>query len=393
MFKKLFVAALAALSLMPSVAKAGNTDNLVFRGVMLDWYTYDKNRDTNKTEWYQIGPGYYDMQTGQLFSNQGLFEVALDPQSSKDDKFVGMDFVFRHNVCYGNAGAVYTRNALYTFFLHETEESQMSEEGGEYEILVRKWDVEKGTYQNVGRLQNSPTDLTYDPYTGKVYGMFYLTSSVDGELDYTYELCELDMNTFEVRQISHAGFDIYNEPRAIAINSKGEIYGISQRGVVLKFNKDNGSYTEVGNIGFRTQEKMMSAAFDFRTDKLYFLGYKNDGIRDHADTSGTNNHLTIAEGGRDTAIYEINTETGAATLLSNCEQVDIDIEAAKVTKVGKIMLTGLWIEGSYDDIPDAIVNVNADARGTGVTYNVAGQRVADSQKGFVIRDGKKFIQK
>lgn len=347
---KLFGAALA-IAAMAAPSVLAEESNLVFRGVMQDWYTYDKNNDTGKTEWHQVSPGYVDPNTGKVFSNQGLFEVALDPTSAKADKFVGMDFVFRHNVCYGNAGSVFTGNALYTFFFHETQESQESTEyvdESQYEILVRKWNIATATYETVGKLANSATDLTYDPVNDKVYGIFRIHEGEAGEEDYWYELCELDMNTFQVRQISHCQFDYFYEPRAIAINSKGEIYGINQRGIVMKFDKETGDCKEIGNIGFRTQDKMMSAAFDWRTDKLYWLGYKNDGKKDPAVTDGTNNTLTIAEGGRDTGLFEINTETGVATLLSNCEQVNIDIEAAKITKFGKICLTGLWVEGGYE---------------------------------------------
>jgi hypothetical protein len=37
--------------------------------------------------------------------------------------------------------------------------------------------------------------------------------------------------------------------------------------------------------------------------------------------------------------------------------------------------------------------VKADNMGNGLRYNLAGQRVDNSYKGLVVKDGKKFIQK
>lgn len=343
--KRIFKGVLALMLLAPAAPAMAQDDNIIVRGNIIDWYYYGKDYtgSTSAEGWNQMPTGGY----GGVPANFGLFEICVNPSLPKADKFVGMDFIMRNHICYGNAGGVYTGDAFYSFFFHETEESQMTnEEAGseEYEILVRKWDIEKNTYTTLGRLPFQPTDLTYDPVNDKVYGIFRLYA--DG--DYCYELCELNMEDFSVRQISHAQFDYFYEPRAIAINSKGDIYGINQRGQVLRFNKDNGMYREVGNVGFRTQERYMSAAFDFRTDKLYWMGYKNDGKIDPAATDGTNNTLSIKDGGRDTGLYEVDTKTGVATLLSNCELKEFDMETMKLNWCGKVQLTGMWIDGSFE---------------------------------------------
>lgn len=340
-----FAKGLVALSFV-ATATTAMADDIIVRGNIVDWYYYGKDYtgSTSGEGWNQMPTGWG---TEQNPYNIGLFEICVNPDLAKEDKMVGMDFIMRNHICYGNAGGVYTGDAFYSFFFHETPESQESNEevgSEEYEILIRKWDIEQNKYTTLGRLPYQATDLTYDPVNDKVYGIFRLYSE---EGDYCYELCELNMEDFSIRQISHAQFDYYYEPRAIAINSKGDIYGINQRGMLLRFNKDNGMYREVGNIGFRTQEKYMSAAFDFRTDKLYWMGYKNDGIKYQGDTSGTNNKLSIAEGGRDTGLYEVDTKTGKATLLTNCELKEFDYETMKLNWCGKIVLTGMWIDGSF----------------------------------------------
>lgn len=336
---------MAALAIMP--AANATAENVVINGNIIDWYYYGKDIHSSNTGWYQMPVGGIDTP-----ANLGMFQIAIDPSSTKEDKYVGMDFMadnLRNHVLYSNAGGVFTGDYFYSFFMHETPESQESNEeyGSEdWEILIRKWDLETGKYETLDkRLPAQPTDLTYDPINDRVYGIFRIFTE---EEDYYYELCELDMETFEVRQISHEMFDTYQDPRALAINSKGEIYGITQRGEVLKFDKETGACTRVGNTGFCTQERMMSAAFDFRTDKLYWLGYVNDGIKDHSDTSGSNNHLSIAEGGRDTGIFEVNTTTGVATLLSKPEHKEFDYEAMKLNWAGKVQMTGIWVDGSFE---------------------------------------------
>lgn len=59
---------------------------------------------------------------------------------------------------------------------------------------------------------------------------------------------------------------------------------------------------------------------------------------------------------------------------------------------GETLATPQHIYWTVDPTATAIKNVETKA-GNGYTYNVIGQRVADSQKGLVIRDGKKIIKK
>lgn len=59
---------------------------------------------------------------------------------------------------------------------------------------------------------------------------------------------------------------------------------------------------------------------------------------------------------------------------------------------GETLATAQHIYWTVDPTTTAIKNVNAKA-GSNATYNILGQRVADSQKGLVIRNGKKYLMK
>lgn len=365
MKKNLFAcAAFAAMLSLPTMASAEN-ESVVINGSLIDWYYYgnDYTGGTSGKGWHQqsTGGGAWIDENGVAHStgapNYGLFSFILNPGASKP---LLPEFLIRNTVLYSNAGGVYTGDAYYSFFMSETgwEDNQGGEVGSEtYTVKVRKWtwdgvDETTGLYKNVaykevGTMTTQPIDLTYDPFNDIVYGIFY-----DGS---TYKVGTLDMETFKVSNISREGL-LYGAPQCIAINSEGELYAIDASGNVYTVSKTDGKLTTIGNVGFKSQPRRMSATFDFRTDKLYWVGYMNSGKIDPAATSGTNNTLSIADGGRDTGVYEVNTTTGEATLIGKTDFHDIELEYDENGQIigvksdntyGKMQLTGIYVENSF----------------------------------------------
>lgn len=132
---------------------------------------------------------------------------------------------------------------------------------------------------------NVPSDLTYDPVTGNVYGFFWNDTTqeydVFGRFNLVYgeaePISEIDRNAF-----------------AIAANAAGEIYGIwGYTGWLIKINPATGTYEQIGRTGF-SPGYVNSLAFDDATGKLYWTA--ND------DAGGS-------------YLFEVNTQTGAATEL------------------------------------------------------------------------------
>lgn len=371
----ILAASLAALLAAPALAQ---TEEVVINGAVIDWYAYGRDIHTNEMGWIQMIPGSVDHE-----SNVGLMSLGVNTSLAKPLYYNG--FPLRDNQFYANSGGVYTGDAYYTFFQHEVgwEQTMETEVGQEtYETIVYKWkwdsmqvNEEEGlkavnaTKQKWGVLGYSFTDFTYDPINDKIYGIAYINSNnSDG-----YKLVEVDLtkqNNLKVRVISREAQMLTSELRCIAINSKGQLYGLDSRGSFYKVDKEDGSLTLVGNTGIVSQERMMSATFDFRTDKLYWVGFVNDGKIPGAGTSGTNTTLSVADGGRDTGVFEIDTETGKATLIgeTNFKQsvqvVDDEGDLVWTTqKYGKMQLTGIYVEGSFQkhniDQRVSIVNVPA----------------------------------
>lgn len=346
--KKLFAGAVLALLGLPATANAQTDEPVYINGSVLTWYYYGKDIHSSTIGWNEVGPGSVDQP-----SNIGLMTWGIDATRAEGKQFVLTDFPIRHNLFYGNAGGVFTGDAYYTFSELEVgwEDNLDGEVGSEsYQIVVRKWTWEVDSvgnytnlkYQNVGKIYNNPTDLTYDPLNDIVYGVF---TDNDGN----YKLGTLDMSTLKITYISRESMALTGELRTLACNSKGELYGTDKSGNVYQVNTTDGSLRTIGNMGFPNQQKMQSAAFDYRTDKLYWLGYMNNG-KISAATDGTNNTLSIADGGRDTGLYEINTETGEATLIGDTYRTqmtyDVNGDPNGIQKERGFQLTGIYVVGS-----------------------------------------------
>lgn len=363
---KLYVAALATAMVMPASAQNGP---VVINGSLINWYYYGKDYtgSTSGEGWNQqpTGGGAWIewLEDGTSVThptgaaNYGLLSLELDPGKPKP---LLPEFLIRNTVLYSNCGGLYMGgNEYYSFFGHEANfgENMESEYGSEeYEILVRKWTWDgvnpDGSYSNVkyeqvGKMYNQPTDLAYDPENDIVYGIF---STSDGN----YKLGTLDMKSFKINWISREAMAFTGELRTLACNSKGELYGTDKSGNIYHVDKTDGKLTTIGNMGFKSQQMMMSATFDYRTDKMYWLGFLNNG-KNSASTEGTNTTLSVADGGRDTGLYEINVETGEATLIGKTDFVDVEMVYgedgitpvdAKVNKYGKMQLTGIYVDGS-----------------------------------------------
>ena len=232
---------------------------------------------------------------------------------------------------YGNCGAIHKGNYYWTFFGGESgSEDDPYNFDTEYgyaanKIVVRKWNDQ--TWAQVGDAVTYPensglsfTDLTYDANDDQVYAIILSISGSGDDAFSGYRFGTLDLETMTVNIISQK--DLYTEVRAIAAHPNGNLYAVDYSGYLYTINKQTGELTQVGTNANRhkNQRRMQSMVVDWRTGKMYFAGYMNDGS-DHS-----------REGNRyGTAVYEVNIETGAFTQL--------------FTFPNKEMVTGLYVQG------------------------------------------------
>jgi hypothetical protein len=150
----------------------------------------------------------------------------------------------------------------------------------------------RSSYQEVD-IVNVPIDLTYDPVTKKCYGFFYNENDY-GEYS---RFCSYSTSTGEatdIAEMTRAGF-------AIAANSAGELYGIwGYTGWLVKINPKTGLVDQIGRTGIYPGYQN-SLTFDDTTGKLYWSSNDENG---------------------NSALYEVNIETGAATLIRKFDNND-----------------------------------------------------------------------
>ena len=376
--KTIFAGALAALLGMPTMANAQTEVPVTIIGSLINSYSYGKDPTTGSSEvgWHQtaVGGGAWIDNDGVAHAtgapNIGLMAINKDNVSTakvdhwsivdgasitSDTKVIDdFDWLIRDHMLYSLPSGVYVGgNTYYSFYMREVDAaSNIDSEYGseEYEVVVRKytWDIEEGTgkyinakRQEVGKMRTQPIDLTYDPFNDVVYGIFY-----DGN---TYKIGTLDMETLKVTNISREGL-LYGAPKCIAVNSQGELYAIDASGNVYSVSKQDGRLTTIGNVGFKSQDQYMSATFDLRTDKLYWIGFINNGKNTYA-TDGTNTTLAPSLGGHDTGLFEVDTNTGAATLIGELYQpvgAEMD-EKGKLVYHGYrgLQITGIYVDGCF----------------------------------------------
>ena len=154
------------------------------------------------------------------------------------------------------------------------------------------WTV-KTTYRG-GSAESLASDLTFDPVTGNIYGVFY---------DANYSSClrfgtlELD-NPIEGAYTSKLIAELPERMVGIAANQKGVIYAIGVSGNLYTIDKQTGNATVVGSTGVsEVSPFFQSACCNMQTGTIYWSScYGSYG---------------------DFGIYEVNPTSGAANLIGD----------------------------------------------------------------------------
>jgi hypothetical protein len=146
-----------------------------------------------------------------------------------------------------------------------------------YVVNCSTWKLETSYDQT---LYHMASDLAYDPIKKVAYGCFY-----GGEDVYVWGYMD-PANECGVTQIAVLGGELV----AVAINSVGEAYGITNSGTLVKINKETGELTSIGYTGI-TPAYMQTATFD-ENNTLYWAAGFTDGSTGLFTVDLTNGHVT-----------------------------------------------------------------------------------------------------
>lgn len=109
-------------------------------------------------------------------------------------------------------------------------------------------------------------DLTYDPVSAKVYGVFYNAS-----YDNCNRFCSIELDNPQKGLYStHLIATLPERMVAIASNKQGKIYTVGKSGKLYAIDKNSGEATVVGNTGVQgITTFFQSACFSMTNGKMY----------------------------------------------------------------------------------------------------------------------------
>ena len=221
----------------------------------------------------------------------GVYSFKADPTDFKFTQLSSKSSNF-----YATGNGIITSDGKYNFIVYEFDEWYYDYYTQLYRYDTKTWTI-IGSPKNVAESFRA-FDMTEDPTDGTVYGYF-----IDGT---AYRFGTIDFDKIKQKFIATSDTAFYG----LACNNEGQLYAISAGGNLFKIDKTNGEQTLVGSLGLeadslRIEDRVQSATFDPRTDKLYWSAYLWDSKNKEFKTG----------------LYEIDTTTGKANLVVSYPEV------------------------------------------------------------------------
>lgn len=285
-----------------------------------------------------VGPAAYVDYTSGIYRFQAKAPIALDLQ--KQSMFIAVN---------GGGDNV---DGLYHYI------SNNDGLGTAYAYRMYVYDANTWIPKNNFRVPDNfaATDLSYDRTTGRLYGSFSNDES-------TYHFGWMDPATGIMTPI----LELADSYTVVAVNRLGQVYAINRDGDLLLVNKSTGRETAIGSTGLQPAGSQ-SGCFDPNGDGMYWC------FRDAADR---------------TALYSVNTATGAASLIGPFPMDEI--------------VTGIYIEPAIADAAKApaaasALKATSGANGTDITFTLpstttGGSRLNGSLSYTLLIDGIVVEQK
>ena len=347
------------------------------------------------------------------------------------------------NLMYGNSGALHVGNKIITVTSRDYQSTEDSELFAVRKWDAVTGDLLNGAeeYMHVSANIES-AGMSYNPVDGKIYGFFHITDAkllddvlndpdyvVDPDdsdfgrdgLDDGYCLCTIDPKTMQITAITPGLY--YGNFITFAINPEGRAFVLTSGGVQAYEGQDGKMYNidneltgaqpieidlETGLMirkasqtndpvsgipvitysyplpatGYCSQVHRQAACFSkSNPNKMYWVGFYNSGkgFNDYGSWTTLPSREWKTNGLYDTALYELDIETGECTRL------------AKVPN--RHSYSCIWLE---NDDPSEGVDIDmlngssaigsiTETDTTPVYYNLQGQKVNNPQGGIFIR--------
>lgn len=194
-----------------------------------------------------------------------------------------------------NGGVFYAEGLLYSHWL------EYNPYGSIDKVEQYIYDVKSGDKVGTRTLagESAGFAMNYDETQDCVYG-YFIDPIYTSEGGGFYLFGRLGMYDDLVTGLGTT-VSVYEPVIAIAVNQAGECYGIDYQGRLVSVNKASGTPTVIGETGITPEDVPQSCCFDPLTGKFYWAAAVSDA---------------------DNGIYEINLETGAATLAVALDELE-----------------------------------------------------------------------
>ena len=359
-------------------------------------------------------------------------------------------WVSNFNLMYGNSGALHVGDKLITVMSRDYQSTEDSELFAVRKWNAVTGDLLNAPNEYMDVSSNiESAGMSYNPVDGKIYGFFHITDAkllddVLNDPDYTvdpddsdfdrdglddgYCLGTLDPVTMKITPITPGLY--YGNYITFAINPEGRAFLLTSGGVQAYEGEDGKMYNIDNELtgaqlieidlktglmvrnakevtdpttgipviqysyplpatGYCSQVRRQAACFSkSNPNKMYWVGFYNSGkgINDHGSWGTLPSSEWRTNGLYDTALYELNVETGECTRLAkipnrhsySCIWLDGDdpSEGANVAILG--------------DDDSSVVEIESDRVENPIFFNLQGIQVDNPQSGiYIMKNGEK----
>lgn len=291
--------------------------------------------------------------------------------------------------CYGlNGGTSYLSSPVFPGNVTAVKVTAYNGSGSATRTFtLKKGDTEVGT---ISVAPSAAGDELTASLNGTAFNQFGMTSSAALQfhtIAVTYSVVSYSAYCTSVTvplTISDAGYATFCSTSALDFSDVDDVtaYTASLSGSTVTFNKVTGSVPSgtglllKGDAGTYDIPVVASSTTDVSGNKLVGVtaATEIDG------TSGENAYYVLQKKGENVGFYRVT--NAAYTVRANSAYLEVPVTAAKD-----------FIGFGDDKTTSLNLNANENFNSNATMYNLRGQRVSESYKGIVIKNGRKFINK
>lgn len=241
-----------------------------------------------------------------------------------------------------NGGGVFSADKSAYHLVEYVQNSTTGTLAAQYaELNTSDWSVTRTQLLDDSQLNLIAYDLTRDPQSGDVYGVF-VNASLNG-----YELGVIDYSTLTRTTIGQ----LTRVYVALAADTDGTLYAIATDGNLYRLSKTDATATLVGPLGVTVPGYQQSATISQRNGTLYYSRFDNgaSGLYAVDKTTGAASPLLSYTGNEQLIDLEVERNGHAAGSPAAPENMTVDFDKAARTATVSFTVPTKTVDGATID--------------------------------------------